>query len=715
MEILLSYLTDFSRFLLVLLGFSAIICLHELGHFLAARWAGIRVLAFAVGFGPALVSWRKGLGWARGSSEKDPRERSFAENEIGENGAVDAQEISPTEYRINALPLGGYVKMLGQEDLDPSAVSDESDSYQNAPVWKRMIVISAGVVMNLISAALLFVVVFMAGLDVPPPIVGRTDPASNSARAWPLEREDFGISQPGLRAGDRILTIDGQTMNSFFDLVVAGAMASPDEPLRLTVERNGIPNPLTFDIVPQLNATSGFLDLGIVDSRSVSLHDPESDADREAMSRMLEAIGWRGVRPGMAIVQIGEYENPTSLGVLEETVFNSGGDPIDIVFGDGSSTAHVTLEPQPQLQTDLAPDGEGQYIPIQHVLGLTPLMTVAQTQERGAEQGLQAGDVFISVGGKPYPGVAEAIAAIRAHRGRAIELTVLRKESESAPPHELSLEADVSSEGTIGFLPGTTAAVSNMISNPPVEIRSTRGSTEHRSPPATKIFSSGGHRITAINATPVSNLLEVRLALTNAAREARSKGRKSLSVVVHSLPPQAAGEEVEREWALSEEDLSRLEQLGWTADVAESLFAPAMYTLRAASPIQALAMGTSETQRVMLQTYMTLARLFQGTVKIVHLKGPVGIAHIGTVVVEKGFVWLLFFLAMISVNLAVVNFLPLPIVDGGQFIFLLIEQIRGRPVSIRVQNIATIMGLVLLGTLFLIVTFNDIAGIIRGF
>jgi regulator of sigma E protease len=68
-------------------------------------------------------------------------------------------------------------------------------------------------------------------------------------------------------------------------------------------------------------------------------------------------------------------------------------------------------------------------------------------------------------------------------------------------------------------------------------------------------------------------------------------------------------------------------------------------------------------------------------------------------------------MALISVNLAVINFLPLPIVDGGQFLFLVFEGIRGRPVPVAVQNAATIAGLVLIGTVFLIVTFHDITNL----
>jgi regulator of sigma E protease len=95
-------------------------------------------------------------------------------------------------------------------------------------------------------------------------------------------------------------------------------------------------------------------------------------------------------------------------------------------------------------------------------------------------------------------------------------------------------------------------------------------------------------------------------------------------------------------------------------------------------------------------------------VKVEHLKGPVGIAHLGTLVAERGFIWLLFFMALISINLAVINFLPLPIVDGGQFLFLVYEQIRGKPVPPGFQNVVTMAGLVLIGCVFLIVTYNDI-------
>ena len=108
------------------------------------------------------------------------------------------------------------------------------------------------------------------------------------------------------------------------------------------------------------------------------------------------------------------------------------------------------------------------------------------------------------------------------------------------------------------------------------------------------------------------------------------------------------------------------------------------------------------------QTYLTLARLFQGTVKPSHLRGPVGIIDEGTRITREGWTYYLFFLGIISVNLAVLNFLPIPIVDGGLMIFLIIEAIRGKPASVRVQNAALLIGLALLATVFVTVTSFDL-------
>jgi len=117
MDAILTILSKLFDIGLIVVGFGLVIFIHELGHFVAAKWAKVRVLAFAIGFGRAIVSYRKGFGFRRGSSEQEYDEWLIRKADGAT--AVD-HEVSPTEYRLNALPLGGYVKMLGQDDAHPA-------------------------------------------------------------------------------------------------------------------------------------------------------------------------------------------------------------------------------------------------------------------------------------------------------------------------------------------------------------------------------------------------------------------------------------------------------------------------------------------------------------------------------------------------------------------------------------------------------------------
>jgi regulator of sigma E protease len=127
------------------------------------------------------------------------------------------------------------------------------------------------------------------------------------------------------------------------------------------------------------------------------------------------------------------------------------------------------------------------------------------------------------------------------------------------------------------------------------------------------------------------------------------------------------------------------------------------------SPMTAAAWGVTETRDFVMQFYLTLQRMFQGSVSYKNMMGPVGIFDAGRKFAYKGNDWLIWFLAMISANLAVVNFLPIPIVDGGLFTFLIIEKIQGRPLSAKTQSIAQVVGLAVILSVFLLVTYQDIA------
>ena len=119
--------------------------------------------------------------------------------------------------------------------------------------------------------------------------------------------------------------------------------------------------------------------------------------------------------------------------------------------------------------------------------------------------------------------------------------------------------------------------------------------------------------------------------------------------------------------------------------------------------------GVTETRDLLLQFYLTLQRLATGSVSATNLMGPLGIVHAGSKFALKGSDWLIWFLAMISANLAVVNFLPIPIVDGGLFTFLIIEKIAGKPLSPRMQTVAQLVGMAIILSVFVLVTYQDIS------
>jgi len=168
-------------------------------------------------------------------------------------------------------------------------------------------------------------------------------------------------------------------------------------------------------------------------------------------------------------------------------------------------------------------------------------------------------------------------------------------------------------------------------------------------------------------------------------------------------------EEIETAKVTVSEDMIHpwLGMLGYTVDIV-----PGYDTklLRKPNPLAALKIGVKKTYYFVMQVYVTMERMiFSRSLSVDKLSGPVGILKLGGRVAEAGWVQLVFFMAMISANLAVINFLPLPIVDGGHMVFLLIEKIKGSPVSIRVQVATQVIGIVLLATAFLFVTIQDFA------
>lgn len=721
-------LHQFVDFLTIVLGFSAIIFLHELGHFAAARWAGVRVLAFAIGFGPAAFSYRKGMGFSAGSSEA--RYRKLARAQGDGRGLVPG--VSPTEYRLNWLPLGGYVKMLGQDDADPAHRSAEPDSYNSVSIPKRMVIISAGVIMNLVTAAIMFVVVFFVGLKTESPRIGGVLPNSAAARATAEVAPGAAPMPVGLRAGDVITSINGSPVEAFKDITLAVAMAKKDTPLKISVDRPtatpGTPERLVFTALPTLGTGSRMLELGVGPSSSGTLDRARSAADQKIQQENIIRAGLPAtVTPGMKL------DADQTWSVLAPRFKTSNGVPVEAVFVDGAGQrVPVSIKPEADWQVAriargwASPTGDERTPQLfEHLLGFVPVMSVQSTREAGEKAGLRPGDVFARIGTAEWPSLVEGMRQIKNAPGTTIDLVVMRTEPGETTPKRIELKGVPilveNKERVIGFVPGSAASVTNLggvvVSRWPVgaqpaqEPAADKPESAAALPPAAAWSLLSGTVIEQVNNVPVLSLIDLRGAIASVIAAAPSAPTHDIAVTLR-LPQPTPESPVQRETrtlTLSAADATTIQALGWSAPVAMAyLFSPDEILLKRSSVGGAIAKGFDETRKMVLTTYMTFARLFQGTVKVEHLKGPVGIAHVGTLIAERGFIWVLFFMAALSVNLAVVNFLPLPIVDGGHFLFLCYEAITGKPVSVMFQNIATIAGLALIGTMFLVVTFNDI-------
>ncbi len=710
---------------LVLAGFSSIILIHELGHFLAARWAGIRVMAFAMGFGPALVSYRKGMGVRGGSTEAEYLRVLKADPQ-----GVRARGLSATEYRWNLLPLGGYVKMLGQDDADPGAVSNEPDSFQSAAVWKRMVVISAGVVFNVVLAALLFVVVFSRGLLVERPVVGDVLPGGPAATAVAVNAAEHGVARAGLQGGDEILAVNGRAVPSFHRLVVEAALAQRGQKINLDVRRDGVDGTLRFAIEPREDTGTRRLDLGIAPGVSPVLRGGAasglSASAAAEMVRRLTGMGLAGVRPGMRLVAVGgaagAAEKPGDRGVsayaIDRAANRGRGAPVRVEFA-AASGAQIAgeLVPRPEVEVAAfaAPGAkEGQVLTTPHLLGLTPVMRVDQPAPEGEAAGLKAGDVFARLGDLAWPNPAEGIAEIRRGERTSIRVVVSRLDAAGGGAALVDLGEVKVVKGRIGFVASHTTFDSNVLGRwpqlAPANLAGLSAPSDAAMTNAPKF--PPGTRLLAVGEQAVRTLGDAREALRAALGRVapESDGARTVSLGVEL--PAAEGETpaaVVVPWMIDQEGQARLAALRWLSPLNSSFFEPDQKLQRGEGAFDSIAIGVDETKYAMLSTYLTLARLVQGSVKVEHLNGPVGIAHVGTILADRGLIWLLFFMAVVSVNLAVINFLPMPIVDGGHMVYLLYEQFTGKRVSVAVQNVATIAGLALIGTCFLVVTYNDLA------
>jgi regulator of sigma E protease len=217
---------------LFVLFFGAFVLVHELGHFVAAKRAGMKVEEFGIGFPPKLKSWRRG----------------------------------ETEYSLNAIPLGGFVRVLGEED------ASDPRSYLRAPKRWRFVFIVAGCVVNLVVGALLFTAAWVAGGPDP----------SQSEVAVVQVVPGLPAATAGLQPGDIVTSLGGAAVKNTRELRAASE-AGAGKPIPMDVLRNGAPVSLT--VTPRATWPQGEGPLGLVIRDKAAI-----------VSQPLPAASWLGIR-----------------------------------------------------------------------------------------------------------------------------------------------------------------------------------------------------------------------------------------------------------------------------------------------------------------------------------------------------------------------------------------------------------------------------------
>lgn len=668
----------------IVCGIGLLILVHEFGHFIFAKIHGVRVEVFSLGMGPALLSYRKGLGFRQGSSVKEYEGIQKGEGE-GLN-RVDPRAIGETEYRLSwILPLGGYVKMAGEvfDTLtgDPRELGSKS-------TWVRLQIFAAGALMNLVFVFPICVAMYLVGKVEALPIVGDIDIGSAE---W----------ASGLQKGDLILSIErvvdrkGEVVSdkrrpirSIQEYREVAILSDPGTKLTVKVLRprravgrwDGWATfaPDGRATGPSEIASAGPLLVPHPDTALKPVIDGAEEMTVEVVTAGSEGYGLSpytfpvvgavekgsaaeaaGLAPGDQILEV-NGEPLRSFGHLQSKVLESPDALITLLVrsADGKERS-VTAKPKTRERRVLVVD-DVMAAMVESVKGGSP----------GAAAGMLPGDRIIQVNGQETPTWGSLVEQVRDLGGRKVTLRIQRGNE----LEEVECVVGVDIETGKGVL-GVTARY---------------GDTVMAVPDGTPWAAAGfqvGDVLKRVAGAEVKNGF---LDLANAATLARDG--EAIEVVV------------EREGTAQTLKVTPETKREGTLGVARKVI-----TVEKRYPFgEAIGTGLGDGTRFMRMTVKMFEKLFRGHESAKGLAGPIGIMKSSYHVAQEGFGNFLWFLGLITVSLGVFNLLPVPLLDGGHIMLMLIGAVRGKPLSEKALNRALWVGLILIGTLIIFVTYNDI-------
>ncbi len=676
--------------LLAGLGLSGIIFLHELGHFLAAKWCNVYVRTFSIGFGPA---------WP------------FCQFKLGE-----------TNYKLGMIPLGGYVAMAGEStgETDPDTPKDDVDddtdprSFKNRPVWQRMIIISAGVIMNVILAAVCFVIAYSAGVKEMPPVVQAVEPGS---AAW-----QAGL-QPGTKV-DRINDIEGPW---FADIPPEVSSSNKGSKIHLETTRNG--QAKTYDIEPQVAEGAYYPTLGLGFPASVQLaytkrdplppYSPGTPAD--TASRKFATDNVPAIRPGDTIALMSDPTDPSKLTPLDEKWNGLDGKQFDykrrLSALVGRDIAFELQRLDSGRVTVAIPAAFRQDTGLRMKMGQIAAVragSAAETanfnlQQMDGEKVLSEGDVItkVAAGGVTLFDPADPKAnnplrlpfelnqwAKRTPGDKTVSVTV-QKVGGGEETKPLAWDESYHEDGfnlgspnaplPLGGL-GLAFRVSNVIAAIVPES------------PAAKTPLQPGDTITDVQInTSVFKLKDGSVAADPKAGSWDKVKGHHWAFVDYKLqiqPPHTIEFKADRNGVPVEGAVAATPDDSWGVPWTGLDFMLQKDTQQAHGLFDALGLGGRRTVRSLKTNYQGLYGMAVGRISPFTMSGPITLATLSYKLAGEDLPTLILFLGLISISLAVVNFLPIPVLDGGHMMFLLYEAIFRKPPPVFVHTWLTILGLV---------------------
>lgn len=649
---------------IVALGLGLVIFFHELGHFAVAKWCDVNVERFSIGFGPILL--RKKWG--------------------------------ETEYALSAIPFGGYVKMLGQDDMDPSQLTSEEiaedpRSYTAKGVIPRMAIISAGVIMNVVTGLLFFLLAFRAGVEVTPAVVGDLQ---IGLPAW----------EAGLTTGDRITVINDRPVADFSDLMRATALSSG----ALKVE--GVrPDNSTFTVSLSPDESGTRRRIGVGPARGLEVFDvPAEKGIPIVIPGSAAAAAQPALQPG-DVIRHANGQSVESFAELSRVLARDRDRPVEMRVdrrGEGDS--------EPTSMTLVVPPAPFR------VLGMTMefgRIAALRKDSPAARAGLQVGDRLAKVDDRD---IGTDIDPFRLpdyfgdRHGTEVAVFVQR----SLPGGEKqSFEVQLVPENRPGWIEAPT------FDDTPVSVPSI-GIAYHMVPTVLSVEADGPAATAGIKPSETITKLEL---IHPAGAPPDGAGNETIAIPIgetnwahafwqmQQLPARQVMLTVQEAGTSQSRTVEVVTQPAsdWFLPTTRGIQLFALASTRKADTVPAaFSMGWQHTKSSMMDIYLTLRSLLTRQLSVKELHGPIGIVNVASKVAEAGLVPFLVFLGFLSINLAVLNFLPIPVLDGGHMVFLLWEAITRRKPSERIVTAATVAGMMFVLGLMGMVIYLDISRWVSG-